>query len=106
MNRETSYRAQGYYGEVEIMHSWTTTDETGTVIAELYAQVDTGQIMQVWVAEAHRGEGLARHLYETATQTVALYHSPAEHCTEDGAAFAAAMGGETIPADLAYDPAA
>lgn len=104
MTTETiTYKARSYYGEAEVMHSWTITDEDG-VAAELYADYTTGQIMQVEVREDRRGEGLARALYETASDQITLYHSPDEHCTPAGLAFKEAIGGETVPAESAYIP--
>lgn len=100
-----TYRTGDYYGEGEDMHIVEAHDEDGSLVGELYAHLATGQIMQVEVTETRRGEGIARHLYETAEAHFAVYHSPDEHCTPEGIAFKEAMGGETIPAESAYIPA-
>ncbi|MFZ2172682.1 MAG: hypothetical protein WAW17_01340 [Rhodococcus sp. (in: high G+C Gram-positive bacteria)] len=76
------------------------------MIAELYADLATGQIMNVWTKETRRGEGLARKVHEAAEATVELFHSPDEHCTPQGFAFKQAMGGVTIEDTDAYDPEA
>lgn len=98
-----TYTARPYYGETEIMHSWTLTVD-GEDVSELWANLKTGQIMQVETKKAHQGEGHATALYRHATQTVDLYHSPQEHRTPAGDAFAHAVGGETIDPELAYQP--
>lgn len=53
------------------MHSWTIREDD-TVIAELYADLATGQIMNVWTKETRRGEGPARKVHEAAEATVEL----------------------------------
>ena len=98
-----TYSVRPYWGETEPQHCWLLT-EAGEVVSELWADLATGQIMQVETAAHRRGEGLARALYEAAPATVDLYHSPVEHRTPEGDAFARAVGGDTIPADLAYVP--
>ena len=96
-----THTTKTYYGEADIMHAFEITKD-GTVIAELYADLHTHQIMQVWVAERRRGEGLARALYEHGDKMIGLYHAPDEHCTPEGLAFKHAVGGDTIDPDLAY----
>lgn len=103
MSERVTYTQQTYYGEAEVQHCWEIRED-GAVIAELYADLTTGQIMQVWVADHRRGEGLAREVYETAAAQIDLYHSPDEHCTPEGLTFKQAMGGQTITPDLAYAP--
>ena len=98
-----SYQVSPYYGETEEMHMWTAIDD-GTVIGGLWADLYTGQIMQIEVDEDRRGEGIARALYETAAAQVDIYHAPPEHRTPEGDAFATAVGGPTISAALAYQP--
>lgn len=63
----------------------------------------SGLILNVEVADPHRGEGHARTLYETAAADATLYHVPAWGCTPEGEAFAAAMGGDTMDDDEAAE---
>lgn len=65
-------------------------------IAELTVHAASGLILSVEVDEDHRGQGLARRLYETAASEMDVYHVPAWGCTDEGAAFAEAMGGEVM----------
>lgn len=101
-----TYRTGTYYGETDEMHIVEAHDEDGAMIGELYCDLTTGQIMQIEVNEDHRGEGIARLLTEHAANIFDVYHSPDEHCTPEGLAFKEAMNGETIPAELAYQPEA
>lgn len=101
MSTAITYKAQGYYGEPETMHSWTILDGD-QVIAELYADLVTGQIMNVRTVAGRRGEGIATALYAAASSQIDLYHSPDEHCTPEGLAFKQSVGGDTIADDLAY----
>lgn len=101
-----TYRTGTYYGEAGDMHIVEARDEDGTMIGELYCDLTTGQIMQIEVNEDRRGEGIARLLAEHAATIFDVYHSPDEHCTPEGLAFKEAMNGETIPAELAYQPEA
>lgn len=101
-----SYNRSTYYGGDTLMHCiracWG-----GEVVGELYADLDTGQVMQVEVNEDRRHEGIARGMVEFAGRYFEVFHSPDEHCTEEGLAFKAAMDDiETIPAELAYNPEA
>jgi len=99
---EITYRTGDYYGDNTTRHVWEITDEAGTA-AELYVSIETGEIMNIEVREDRRGEGLARTLYETATQTVEVFHAPAAHRTPEGHAFAEAVGGDTVTYDCDCD---
>lgn len=101
-----TYRTGTYYGEADEMHIVEAHDEDGAMIGEPYCDFTTGQIMLIEVNEDRRGEGIARLLAEHAATIFDVYHSPDEHCTPEGLAFKEAMGGETIPAELAYQPEA
>lgn len=101
-----SYNRSTYYGEADLMHCIRACQD-GELIGELYANLTTGQIMQVEVNEDRRGEGIARAMAEFAGEHFEIFHSPDEHCTEEGLAFKAALDDiETIPAELAYTPEA
>lgn len=99
---EITYRTGDYYGDTITRHIWEITDESG-VAAELYVSIETGEIMNIEVREDRRGEGLARALYETATQTVEVFHAPEGHRSPEGHAFAEAVGGDTITYDCNCD---
>lgn len=101
-------RTGTYYSETEEMRIIEAHDENGEIASALYADLTTGQIMQVETRKANRGEGIATALVEFAVENgIELFHSPIEHCTPEGAAFAAKadMIEEIDPAD-AYNPAA
>lgn len=72
--------------------TWTLTLD-GEQIAHLDAHT-SGLILNIEVDEAHRGEGHARRLYDTADIT--LLHVPAWGRTYEGNIFAEAMGGDTM----------
>lgn len=73
---------------------FTITDEDG-IAAELLISDEHSEILNIEVREDRRGEGLARHLYDHAYDTLGvIYHSLPAHCTPEGLAFAEAMGGE------------
>lgn len=95
---ETTYRTGSYHGDATQNHIWETRDND-TVIAELYVSTTTNEIMNIWVAEDHRGEGLARAIYNTASATMTVLHAPAAHRTPEGDAFAEAVGGATAEYD-------
>lgn len=91
-----AYRTGTYYGEAEVMHIWEAIED-GEMIGELYVTQDTLEIAQIEVNADRRGEGIARSLYEAAYEQMGcIYHAYAAHRTDDGAAFAEAMGGEEI----------
>ena len=84
-------------------HIFTITDDHGTA-ATLEIEATHGMIMNIEVREDRRGEGLARHLYETAVDTLpAVYHVPTWGCTPEGAAFAEAVGGEVMDDETAAE---
>lgn len=89
-------RRGSYYGDTTDNHIFEITDEQG-IAAELYINTDHLVIMNIEVRKDRRGEGLARTLYEHADQALGgIYHMPAWGCTEDGAKFAEAMGGDIL----------
>ncbi len=91
---EITYSIGQYYSEAGDNHRWFAIAD-GERIGELYVDMTTEVIMNVEVDEAHRGEGIARALYEAAdAQLAGLKHAAAWGCTPEGAAFAEAMGGE------------
>lgn len=96
------HRTGDYYGDGSQNLIWEVRDEQG-VAAELYVNAEHRMIMNVEVREDRRGEGLARALYEAASQTGTIYHVPAWGCTPEGLAFAEAMGGEVMDDQTACD---
>lgn len=73
---------------------WTLTVD-GETIAHLDAHT-SGLILSIEVDADRQGEGHARRLYEHADAEQGLLHVPAWGRTEDGDAFAQAMGGDTM----------
>ena len=98
MSEAIIYRTGTYYSDTSDNHIWEITDTAG-VAAELYVSTDRHEIMNVEVRKDRRGEGLARLLYETAAAQMPIFHAPVAHRTEEGHAFAEAIGGETISYD-------
>ncbi|HEX3778458.1 MAG TPA: hypothetical protein VHX38_02240 [Pseudonocardiaceae bacterium] len=94
MQMEITRRDGDYYGDATRNHIWEITDAQG-VAAELYVSIERHEIMNVWVREDSRGEGLARRLHEAASREMDIYHAPVAHRTEEGNAFAEAVGGDT-----------
>ncbi|MFD4457723.1 hypothetical protein [Nocardia sp. NPDC058480] len=101
MSNAIDYSIGPFPGQAEDQHRWIITDTAGEV-ASLYADLNTGEINSVDVRADRRREGIARRLYEAAVAQVDIYHAPDVHCTPEGLAFKNAMGGETIPDELAY----
>lgn len=94
-----------YYNEPGDMRIIEKHDENGQLIAELYADLTTGQIMNIETEEDFQGEGHARSLIEYAVaNSIDLLHSPSWSCTEEGAAFAEATSDliDTIADEDAY----
>lgn len=104
MNAITT-RIGTYYDEPGDMRIIEKHDADGTLISELYADLKTGQIMNIETAADFQGEGHARSLIEYAVANrISLLHSPEWSCTEEGAAFAAATADllDTIDDEDAY----
>ncbi len=80
---------------------WTITID-GEQVAEL-AHHTSGLILSVDTDPEHRGQGYARALYEAADAAHGLLHVPTWGRTEDGDAFADAMGGDTMDDQQAAD---
>lgn len=98
-----AYQIGTYYGETTEVHTFIITDEQGTA-AELYIDQTANMILNIEVREDRQGEGLARALYEAAeTRLGTIYHVPSWGRTEDGDAFAEAMGGETLDDETAAE---
>lgn len=85
-----------YLGETRIDHLWSIT-HNGQRIAELWVETATGEILNVWTHEDHRGQGHATALYQQAAAEIAIYHAPTSHRTDDGNRFAERVGGPTMP---------
>lgn len=62
---------------------------------------ESGLILNVEVDGDRQGEGIARALYEHADAAQGLYHVPAWGCTEDGAGWLRAMGGDVMDDETA-----
>lgn len=98
MTETITYRTGQYSDTDPVSHIWEAR-EGGQVIGELYVSVERGEIMNIQVDAARRGEGIARRLYEAAAATMTVYHAPEAHRTPEGDAFARAMGGPTAEYD-------
>jgi|SRR5690606_36107550 len=98
MTEMIAYRTGQYSDTDPVSHIWEAC-EGDRVVGELYVSVDRGEIMNIWVDPARRGEGIARRLYEAATAQMTVYHAPPAHRTPEGDAFARAVGGPTAEYD-------
>lgn len=101
---EITYRTGKYYSEEHGEYHIIETVCGGRVIGELYADITTGQIMQIDVDKNFRRQGIASEMYKFAESKFGIFHSPDEHCTPEGMAFKCAVGGVDIDPELAYQP--
>lgn len=101
-------RTGTYYDEPDLYTIIEAFDEDGDVVSALYADPHTGQIMQIETVEYRRREGLATALLDFAEEHgIELFHSPEEHRTPEGNAWAEATWHiDTIDPEDAYQPAA
>ena len=99
-------RTGTYYSEPGDLRIIEAHDEDGTHVSALYLDPTTGQIMQVETREENRREGIATALAQYAIDHgIPIFHSPEEHCTHDGAMFAAMTDFiDEIDPELAYQP--
>ena len=79
---QATYRIGTYYGETETRHIWEITDEQG-IAAELYVAMDTLTVVNIETREDRRGEGLARALWEAATECHVTYCTCSDDCDDD-----------------------
>ena len=68
----------------------------GETVSELQIDSTSRQVMNVETETEHRGNGYARQLWEAANAEAECFHALEHHRTEEGDAFAEAVGGETI----------
>lgn len=72
----------------------------GHEVSELVIDAATRKVVNVETATAHRGQGHARTLWAHANTEAECFHAIEHHRTPEGDAFALAVGGDTIPAEL------
>lgn len=72
----------------------------GHEVSELIIDAATRKVANVETATAHRGQGHARALWAHANAEAQCFHAIEHHRTPEGDAFALAVGGDTIPAEL------
>src|SRR5690606_31230625 len=68
----------------------------GIDAAELTIWATTREVANIETREAYQRQGLARALWEAANADAECFHALDHHRTEDGDAFANAVGGATI----------
>lgn len=90
-----TYRQDRYSAQDDINHVWEYTID-GQVAGSLYVTTDTQEVAQIEVTKDYRRQGIATQLWEAATAQMDVYHAYEAHRTEDGQAFAEAVGGEEI----------
>jgi GNAT superfamily N-acetyltransferase len=84
--------------------SRTATDDTttwtavldGAEVAWLSVWTINGEICDVETRSTHRGQGLARALFEHADAERSIFHTIPAHRTEEGDMFASRIGGDEI----------
>lgn len=74
----------------------------GEQVSFLDIDATTRKVVNVETVAAHQGEGLARMLWEVANAEAECFHALEHHRTDEGDAFARAMGGYTIDEDDDY----
>ena len=86
----------------------TATSETityaafadGVAVSTLDIDAATRKVVNIETMGAYARQGLARSLWEAANAEAECFHAVDHHRTTEGDAFARAVGGETIDADL------
>ncbi len=101
-----THRVGRYSENDDLMNIFEAHDEEGKLATSLYANIETGQIMQVETRKENRGEGIATAVAQYAVDNgFELFHSPEEHCTEKGLDFARRADFiDVIDPELAYQP--
>ncbi len=94
--RTITRTAEAYPGETEPRDCWAVAVD-GQRVSTLYLDVDSGEILNVETEPAHRGQGHATALYRAAISVRPVFHAPVSHRTDDGAGFAARVGGPELP---------
>lgn len=86
-------RVGTYYDEDTTQYNiFEAHNEEGELVSELYTNIETGQIMNIWTREENQREGIATALIRFATDNgYTLLHSPEWQCSEDGQAFATSI---------------
>jgi len=91
-----TYALQPYPGETTLLHTWAVLVD-GQVVSTLYIDPTIGEVMNIETDAEHQRQGLASHLYATASASHLVLHAPESHRTPAGAAFAARVGGDALP---------
>jgi len=93
----TIQRSTGdYYNDGQDADRWLIEDEDG-IVAGLWVNLDTREVMQIEVRADRQREGLATALWNAATRISTVLHAPASHRTPEGDAFAQSVGGDSVP---------
>ena len=72
----------------------------GAEVAFLDSDASTRKVVNVETADDYLRQGLARSLWDAANAEAECFHAVDHHRTSEGDAFAHAVGGETIEAEL------
>ena len=72
----------------------------GAEVSELVIDSGTRKVVNIETLTAYRGQGIARSLWTAANAEAECYHAVEHHRTDEGNAFAQAVGGETIAPEL------
>lgn len=74
----------------------------GEEVSELVITADSRWVLNVETARGHERQGYATQLWEHANAEAEVFHALEHHRTAAGAAFADAVGGDTIDAETGY----
>lgn len=94
--RTITRTTEAYPGETEPRDCWAVVVD-GERVSTLYLDIVTGEILNVETERAYRGQGHATALYRAAVAVRPVFHAPVSHRTDDGAGFAASVGGPELP---------
>lgn len=76
----------------------------GEEVSTLTIDATTRKVLDVETLNAYQRQGLARLLWDAANAEAECFHAVEHHRTDEGDAFAHAVGGDTIDAALDYVP--
>ncbi len=99
MTLEIHHRTGDYHGDGSDLLIWEIHDEQGVASALYVSNDERREIVNIETRQDRRGEGLATALFRAADAQVGIYHAPVAHRTDEGAAWAEAVGGETAVYD-------
>jgi GNAT superfamily N-acetyltransferase len=92
-----TYEVKRYAAHDDLNHTWTIYGPDGTTISALYVDMVTCEVRSIETHPDHRWQGHATALWNAATQMFPVRHSHQAHRTDEGSAWASAVGGDAAP---------